>query len=190
MFLRPSLVKYQVPKNKRGKRIYMKDYTLKDIENLSYKAYNEMKNGKSLEVFCQENAISKRNKGLIKQHLIKIFLKDFALKFELDESDYLICSIMSSIIEDYDPGFIYLFLINGKLKIGKTKNILKRLSTYKSHIGEKPLIIRTFYSLNHSKDEEKIKKFLSRNKEKSIKEWFDIEDRERIIETFNKLETI
>lgn len=157
MFLRPSLIKTMIVKNKKGRRILSKTLSEVEIENLVKKTYNEIKKGKTIDLLFQELALAKNNKELYITYLLKYFLQnDLSNCIIPKESCISFLTYLAKLDTIYNFGFVYVLHINNKIKIGKTKNIKSRLLNYKSHTGTMPVMVYLIFDLNYSQIEKEL----------------------------------
>jgi hypothetical protein len=186
MFIRKSLVNTQVKKNKKGQRLLMKTLGIFELHDFVDKTYNEFCNGKSIDKLFQENAVAKKHKTDYKILLLNKFLKEFDGNVDMHDVELLKILTKFSLLSKLDPsldlGFVYFIKIDKKLKIGRTTDFLKRISSYKSHSGTTPIILKLNFLLQHSKFEltliDTLKNF------GFTKEWFDEEYQEKIEKLF------
>ena len=139
-----------------------------------------------IKLIFQEKIIAKSNKPIFNELFLEYFLKnDIHNFFEVSESDYIFLNFISKIFKDFELGFIYVFKINNKIKIGKTKNITKRIGAYNSHNGITPEIIKIVFTNNLSDIEKKIITICKDYQ--YTKEWLKLEALPTINDYFKKI---
>ena len=185
MFTRPSLIKTQIKRNKKGKKVLMKTLGIFELHSLVDKTYNEFCNGKSIDKIFQENAIAKKHKNDYSILILNKFIKEFTeeVDFKNLEQIKMLTRFAKLSINDVDLGFVYCIKNNNKVKIGRSNDFLKRIKNYKSHIGEMPIIIKLIFVARHTKFERMIIEKLSNLGYTS--EWFDETHIEKITVLFD-----
>lgn len=185
MFTRPSLIKTQIKKNKKGKRSLMKTLGVFELHSLVDKTYNEFCNGKSIDKIFQENAIAKKHINDYSMLLLNKFLK---IEQVLDINDYTQLKMFARFValtsnsKEIDLGFVYCISNNNKIKIGRSVDFLKRFNSYKSHIGEYPTVLKLELVLKHTELEQfLIKKLQTLG---HTNEWFDETHKDLILSFF------
>lgn len=186
MFIRKNLVNTQIKRNKQGKKVLMKTLGIFELHSLVDKTYTEFANGKSITKIFQEHSVAKKHVNDYKVLLINKFLQENNFKADLNNSaiikKFTRFAELSTIDKNLDLGFIYCIEVNDKIKIGRSTDLLKRLASYRSHIGSKPVILATKFLLQHTAFEQKLIKKLSTIS--LSKEWFDSIHREQILKEF------
>lgn len=161
----------------------MKTLGIFELHKLVDKTYNEFCNGTSIDKIFQENAVAKKHKTDYKILILNKFLKEFDGNVDMHNVELLkTLSKFSKLDPSLDLGFVYFIKIDKKLKIGRTTDFLKRISSYRSHNGKTPIILKLNFLLQHSKFELSLIDTL-----KNIgftKEWFDEEYQEKIEKLF------
>lgn len=175
MFIRPSLVKTQIKRNKKGKKSLMRTLGIFELHDLVDKTYNDFCNGKTVENIFQDNAIAKKHKKDYITLILDKFLRQDSIIVDLNDKQQLIMltrfSNLTTKNKEVDLGFVYFIKNNNKLKIGRTADFLKRLNNYKSHIGDYPEIIKVIFVVKHTEFEKKLIESLSNLG--YTNEWFD-----------------
>jgi len=186
MFIRPSLVKAQIKRNKKGKKSLMRTLGIFELHSFVDKTYNEFCNGKTIETIFQENAVAKKHKKDYIALILDKFLRQVSVIVDLNDKQQLKMltgfSTLTIKNKEIDLGFVYFIKNNNKLKIGRTVNLLKRLNNYKSHIGDFPEIIKVVFVAKHTDFENNLIKTLSTLGYTS--EWFDSEHYDLITSYF------
>ena len=186
MFIRPSLVKTQIQKNKKGKKVLMKTLGLFELHKLVDRTYNEFFLGKTIDKIFQENSVSKKHKHDYSILILNRFLKEFDGKINYNDQSQLknLSKIakLSVIDNTLDLGFIYCIKVHDKIKIGRTTDFTKRLGNYKSHIGTTPCILKIIFVAKHNEVEDNFIKKLSAIG--ITNEWFSETHKDLIISLF------
>lgn len=186
MFIRQSLVKTQIKTTKRGRRSLMRTLGIFDLHTLVDNTYYEFSNGKSIDKIFQENAVAKKHKNDYKVLVINKFLKEF--DGVVDHTDRISLKRLVQFTtlldktDSLDLGFVYCIKIHNKIKIGKTRDILTRLATYKSHVGHEPEILKLRFELQHTEYEAYLIKLLANTG--ITNEWFDEIHQTKIMQLF------
>lgn len=186
MFTRPSLIKTQIKRNKKGKKSLMKTLGIFELHNLVDKTYNEFCDGKSIENIFQENAVAKKHKNDYITLILDKFLRQENIAVNLDDRQQLKMltrfSNLTTKNKEVDLGFVYFIKNNNKLKIGRTTDLLTRLNNYKSHIGNFPEVIKVMYVARHKDFENRLIENLSTLG--YTNEWFDSKHYDLIMSYF------
>lgn len=185
MFIRPSLVKTQIKRNKKGNKVLMRTLGVFELQSLVEKTFKSFSEGKTIEKIFQENSIAKKHINDYKILILNKFLKSsFETEIDFKNKENLKTLSRFSKLSEIDPsidlGFIYCIKINDKIKVGRTTNLIKRLSSYKSHSGKNPEILKVIFIVQHTKYEKDLLKKLS--KSDNSFEWFEEKNKDYILE--------
>lgn len=185
MFTRPSLIKTQIKKNKKGKKVLMKTLGIFELHSLVDKTYNKFCNGKSIDKIFQENIVAKKHKNDYSILLLNKFLKT---EQTVDSNNHAQLKMFARFValtansKEIDLGFVYCISNNNKIKIGRTVDFLKRLNSYKSHIGEYPTVLKLELVLKHTEFEQLLISKLQTLGHTN--EWFDKTHKDLILSYF------
>lgn len=173
MFIRPSLVKTQIKKNKNGRRVLMRRLGFIELLNLVNRTYNEFCDGKCVDKIFQENSVAKCHTNDFSILLMNRFLKEFCetVNFEDTAQIKMLTGFSKLLSNTVDLGFVYFIKVGDRVKIGRSTVFLKRIKSYKSHIGYTPKVLKLIFVANHSVFEQNMIKRLSSLGQTN--EWFD-----------------
>jgi hypothetical protein len=170
---------YLVKKNKHGRKSLMKTLSAYQLQCQAFRLYNQMKDGSSIDEFMQLYSIASKHKKDFEKLVIDIYLKDSKIRSYSNQFNSVMIALTNRHHKKLDIGFIYVFRIHDRIKIGKTRDIDRRISQYKSHTGVDPEILFLTIVVQHGYYETSLKNKLNRENKKN--EWFEINDRERIL---------
>ena len=175
---------YVIPRTRNGaSKRTRNSLGILEFDQFVKKTYSEFVSGLSIKDIFEKYNIVRRQEKEYERRLINMYLH------QGDNTDLDLMTLVANLktSKDIDLGFLYIIEVNDKIKFGKTKDLKRRLATYKSHSGVFPKIIDFWFGVGYSDFENDMKKVM---RGKGItEEWFEGRHKEEIENNFRKLLT-